>query len=172
MSSAKKKSDDTPDPQKPDEIISEIDSYQEKIAEDWETTKSNYQSKINQILEDFIKEKTSSEGDTFSILLPNQEKKQTQSKLRLPSLQSRTRAFAPLKTKSGCSPTTKTQAPRSSTSTGDRTWNDAGSTKQKILIGWFALGGIGRLSASWLFLPIPAATTKLPYAHPERIDGV
>lgn len=37
------------------ELIEDIDSYQEKMEKQWESAKSSYEKKINQIMEDFLK---------------------------------------------------------------------------------------------------------------------
>jgi hypothetical protein len=60
MSSPEKNPKDDAKKDKPElgailpDVFSDLDDYQKKIETDWETTKSAYKNKINDILEDFI----------------------------------------------------------------------------------------------------------------------
>jgi len=90
MEKGKKHEDDQgPEPEKsvppptdsnegePSEILSQLDDYQQRIESDWENTKSSYQSKINNILDQFIKDKLKSNEKDLSIIFPNEPEKKS-----------------------------------------------------------------------------------------------
>ncbi|MFN0117996.1 MAG: hypothetical protein ACKVQC_06895 [Elusimicrobiota bacterium] len=43
-------------PLSPDEVMESFDTYQKKVEKDWESAKNSYQKKINQLMDDFLKQ--------------------------------------------------------------------------------------------------------------------
>lgn len=159
MSAAKKNPDEPIEPNKPDEIFSEMDNYQEKLAQEWESAKVSYQSKINEILEEFIKEKSQS-GDSLSVVMPESEKTPRKSKMEnlmmkaeklLKSGESKARMLS-----------YKTQSP----SIINIDW---GSTipREPRRIKNIIFAALGMIALGWgvAFFRYPGAVTTLPYNH-------